>query len=90
MTLTQREREILELLSQGHSNKEIAIELGISEFTVRGHLHRVFDKTGVRSRVCLVLHATSVGWIEFPSRQDGSFNSPASGNSEQRKSRLSG
>jgi len=48
--LSRREREILELLSRGFSNKEIAQDLSISIETVRVHLRHIYDKFHVRSR----------------------------------------
>ena len=46
--LTGRERDILNRLSQGLSNKEIGANLGLSQFTVRNHLAQVFEKLHVR------------------------------------------
>ena len=48
--LTQREEEILALLADGLTNKEIAARLSISFFTVRSHLMHIYDKLHVRSR----------------------------------------
>ena len=48
--LTKRETEILELLTQGQANKEIAFRLGLSVETVRVHLKRIYDKLHVHSR----------------------------------------
>lgn len=48
--LTRREREILELLAEGFSNKEIAERCGLSGGTVRWHLQHVYDKLHVRTR----------------------------------------
>lgn len=48
--LSAREKEILELLTQGLANKEIADRLGLSIETVRVHLRRIYDKLHVRSR----------------------------------------
>jgi DNA-binding NarL/FixJ family response regulator len=48
--LSPREREILELLTQGFANKEIARRLGVNDGTVRWHLSHVYDKLHVRSR----------------------------------------
>lgn len=48
--LSPREREILELLSQGFPNKEIANRVGLSDGTVRWHLRHVYHKLHVRSR----------------------------------------
>ena len=49
--LTQRESEVLELLGEGMCNKEIARHLDISVATVKNHLHHVFSKLHVKSRV---------------------------------------
>lgn len=48
--LSKRETEILELLAQGHANKEIAFRLSLSVETVRVHLKRIYDKLHVHSR----------------------------------------
>lgn len=48
--LTKREVAVLELLSEGRSNRNIAEELFVSEHTVRNHLHRAFRKLGVSTR----------------------------------------
>jgi DNA-binding NarL/FixJ family response regulator len=53
--LTAREREILDLLSQGLSNKEIGARLDLSQFTVRNHLAHVFEKLHVRCRTEAVM-----------------------------------
>ena len=49
--LTTREKETLQLLSQGNSFKMIAAELGISIDTVRTHIKRIYDKLHVRSQI---------------------------------------
>jgi DNA-binding NarL/FixJ family response regulator len=49
--LSPREREVLRLLAVGSSNREIARTLGITERTVKAHLHRVFDVLGATDRV---------------------------------------
>jgi DNA-binding NarL/FixJ family response regulator len=48
--LTEREREILRLLADGHPNKVIARTLGISEKTVKNHVSRIFQAIGVTDR----------------------------------------
>lgn len=48
--LTAREHEVLELLAAGHSNRRIALHLGISEETVKGHVKRILSKLGARRR----------------------------------------
>lgn len=59
--LSKRERAIVGLLLQGLRNKEIADELGIGEGTVKVHLHNVFEKLGVGSRMELALLASRSG-----------------------------
>lgn len=56
--LTQRERQVLELVAEAYANKEIAERLDIAEDTVKRHLTSVFDKIGVSNRVELALFAT--------------------------------
>jgi DNA-binding NarL/FixJ family response regulator len=55
--LTDREREIVQLLADGHSNKEVAKSLGISVKTVETHRARIMRKIGVNSIVELVRYA---------------------------------
>ncbi|WP_291983965.1 response regulator transcription factor [Luteitalea sp.] len=52
--LTAREREVIRLLLEGLSNKEIGSELGVSEGAVKASLQQLFAKTGVRTRSQLV------------------------------------
>jgi two-component system, NarL family, nitrate/nitrite response regulator NarL len=49
-TLTQREQEILDLMSEGRSNKQIARELCIQDATVKNHVHSILGKLGVKRR----------------------------------------
>ena len=60
--LTRREREVLEALAEGHSNKTIALQLRISEKTVRNHLSHIFDKLGIRNRAQGVVLAREQGF----------------------------
>ena len=55
--MTAREREVLELLMDGRSNRAIAEALGIDEATVKAHLGRMLRKTGAHNRVELTLRA---------------------------------
>jgi two-component system nitrate/nitrite response regulator NarL len=48
--LTRRELEVVRLLAEGLSNREIAARLGLAEVTVKLHLHNAFEKIGARSR----------------------------------------
>ncbi|MDC8447035.1 MAG: response regulator transcription factor [Nitrospira sp.] len=58
--LTDREREIIRLVKQGLSNKDIAYKLSISDSTVRHHMTSIFDKVGVPNRQKLLIHAHHV------------------------------
>jgi len=55
--LTPREVEIISEINAGHSNKEIALTLSISEETVKRHLSNIFEKLGVASRLELAVLA---------------------------------
>ncbi len=55
--LSARELQILELLAQGRTNKELASELFISEATVKTHLVHIFDKLGVDNRTAAIATA---------------------------------
>jgi len=56
-TLTSRERQVLEMLVGGRSNKEIATPLGIEERTVKAHVSKIMRKCGVENRIQLSVHA---------------------------------
>ncbi len=60
--LTQRERQLITLIGQGMTNKEIAARLHLSEQTVKNHVHRMLRKTGStsRSRLTQMVQAKSV------------------------------
>ncbi|MBP1326611.1 DNA-binding NarL/FixJ family response regulator [Leucobacter exalbidus] len=62
--LTPREIEILVLLSQGHSNKEIAAQLFIEPTTVKYHLASLLTKTGTRDRLQVALWALRSGIVQ--------------------------
>ena len=55
--ITDREKEIVQLVTQGFRNREIGEKLFISEQTVKNHLHNIFDKLGVSDRLELALYA---------------------------------
>jgi DNA-binding NarL/FixJ family response regulator len=59
--LSDREREVLQQMSQGKSNQEIAGELGISESTVKYHINNILSKLGVSDRTQAVLLAIKRG-----------------------------
>ena len=55
--MTPREKEVFQLLLKGKSNKEIARELEISEFTARDHVSSILRKKGVNKRMELLVAA---------------------------------
>ncbi len=59
-TLTPRELDVLALASAGLANKEIARELKMAEGTVKIHLHRVYQKLGIKSRYALAVLARRI------------------------------
>jgi len=59
--LTPREEQVVALVADGLSNRQVAGELGLSEHTIKKYLLRIFDKVGISSRVELVLYAMSHG-----------------------------
>jgi len=59
--LTKREREVLTLIAQGRANKRIALELGISEKTVKAHVGHVLAKLGVADRTQAAVLAVQHG-----------------------------
>jgi DNA-binding NarL/FixJ family response regulator len=65
--LTRREREVLELIAHGRSNKRIAYELGISEKTVKTHVGHVLAKLGVTDRTQAAMLAVQRGLVSLES-----------------------
>lgn len=61
--LTERELEVLGLLAQGLANKQIAVELGISEHTVKFHVSSIYTKLDVTNRTEAVRAGLRGGWI---------------------------
>jgi DNA-binding NarL/FixJ family response regulator len=59
--MSPRQRDVLRLLVEGRTNKQICRELGLSESTVKTHLEAIFRKLGVVSRTQAVLAAARLG-----------------------------
>jgi len=62
---TVRQRQIMLLVAQGLSNKQVARELNISEGTVKVHLHEIYNRLGVRKRTALAVFV-----LRKPASQD--------------------
>jgi LuxR family maltose regulon positive regulatory protein len=67
-SLTARERGILELIAEGHSNREIAKSLGIAPETVKSHVKNIFGKLAVERRAQAVARAQSIGLLRMAGR----------------------
>ena len=55
--LTSREQQILDLIAEGLTNRQISSNLSISESTVENHIHHIFVKLGISNRAQAVAHA---------------------------------
>jgi DNA-binding NarL/FixJ family response regulator len=61
--LSEREADVLRLIAQGYSNKEIGVQFGISVKTVETYKARAMQKLGLDSRVAIVRFAAEQGWL---------------------------
>lgn len=62
--LTKRESDIVKLVLEGKTNREIAIRLNLSQHTIKNHLFRLFKKVGVSTRCELVAYSIRQGAVE--------------------------
>jgi two-component system nitrate/nitrite response regulator NarL len=62
--ISDREKQIVQLVVQGFRNKEIGVKLFITEQTVKNHLHNICDKLGVSDRLELALYAVHHRWVD--------------------------
>jgi two-component system nitrate/nitrite response regulator NarL len=85
--LSKREQDVTRCLSAGLTNREIALELKISQNTVKNYLFRIFNKLGVSSRIEVVLYAASQRRADrtAPNRFDPSFQSSNALGSQHRE-----
>ncbi len=61
--LTERELEVLRLMTGGYSNREIGRALRVAEGTVKNHVSSILSKLGVRDRTRAVLQAARAGYL---------------------------
>ena len=61
--LSSREQEVLQLLAQGYTNKEVGTQLCLSVKTIETHRARIVDKLGLRSRADLTRYALEAGLL---------------------------
>ncbi|MCC7362952.1 MAG: response regulator transcription factor [Dehalococcoidia bacterium] len=76
VTLTQREREILQLVARGYTNQEIAEELTISTNTVRSHLHTLSVKLDATNRTKMLANARALAIPEALEFRQGGAAAP--------------
>lgn len=81
--LSAREMEILALVIQGKSNKEIAYYLGISHQTVKNHMTAILSKLGVADRTQAAVYALRRGWVPLLSPKESRVSSDGNELSDQ-------
>jgi DNA-binding NarL/FixJ family response regulator len=69
VSFTHREKEVLEMLVAGRSNKEIGAPLGIGERTVKAHVAKLMRKVGVQNRIALSVQAITNSLVFVPTKQ---------------------
>jgi len=77
-TITEREKQVVNLICKGMKNKDIAEKLFITETTVRHHLTSIFEKLGLTSRLELVIHAFKHNLVKIPTISDSLSNGATS------------
>jgi DNA-binding NarL/FixJ family response regulator len=55
--MTKREKQVIELIADGYTNKEIAQKLHLSTYTVKSHVHNILEKLSLSTRVQVAKHA---------------------------------
>jgi two-component system, NarL family, response regulator DevR len=68
--LSEREKEVLLLIAQSCTNKEIAAKLVVSPFTARNHVIRILDKLGLSRRSEAAAHAVRLGLVDENARDE--------------------
>jgi ATP/maltotriose-dependent transcriptional regulator MalT len=72
--LTNREHQILRLIADGLTNREISCNLAIRESTVENHIHHIYEKLGITNRAQAVAHAFRLGTASFRDRLENRGN----------------
>ena len=62
--LTDRETQVLKLIASGRSSKEIALQFGVSDKTIRNHMSNIYHKLHIRDRAQAVLYALRTGLVQ--------------------------
>ena len=90
--LTAREQEVVQLVVNGKSNKQVARALGIAQQTVKNHLHNIMNKLAIESRTDLVVWALDGRFVRetSPTNQRGEGNKERAGFGQTRTSDLAG
>ncbi|MGY1631492.1 response regulator [Geodermatophilus sp. SYSU D01186] len=79
VTLTPREREVLALIADGRTNREIAAHLQVTERTARTHVSNILAKLGLTSRTQAAMYAVREGLVRHPAESVGGMTQPESG-----------
>ena len=75
--MTKREREVIELIAEGLSNKEIAQKLSIATYTVKSHVHNILDKLALHTRLQVASYAHAQGDFKPSPNRLLSWKSPS-------------
>ncbi|MFA6439825.1 MAG: helix-turn-helix transcriptional regulator, partial [Bacteriovoracaceae bacterium] len=57
--MTEREKEVIALIVEGMSNKQIGDNLSIATFTVKSHVHNILEKLALQSRLQIAMHVSN-------------------------------
>ncbi len=74
--LTDREEQIIRLIADGLTNREISCNLSISESTVENHIHHIYEKLGISNRAQAVVHAFHSRMVLVKDIQRNRWNPP--------------
>jgi DNA-binding CsgD family transcriptional regulator len=62
--LSERQIEVIRFIAKGLANKQIAVELGLSELTVKNHIYEIFHRMNLKSRTEVAVYAARHGLLE--------------------------